>query len=66
MKGEHIVEKKYSARVISGIYTGMEGYIFGNKPNLYGNVMFYNIKESFPHRVCKRFEEIEILGEKKE
>jgi hypothetical protein len=56
-----IMEKKYAVKIISGKYKGMIGWTPYEKPNAYGNIMFYSNQGSYPYRVCISKTEFEYI-----
>ena len=57
------MRKKYAVKIISGKYKGMIGWTPFEKPNAYGNIMFYSDQGSYPYRVCVSKTEVEYIYE---
>ena len=55
------MEKKFAVKIIAGKYKGMTGWTPYEKPNVYGNIMFYSDKGSYPYRVCISKSEFEYI-----
>ena len=56
-----IMEKRYPVRIIRGKYKNMTGWTPYEKPNAYGNIMFYSDQGSYPYRVCVSKTEFEYI-----
>ena len=55
------MRKKYAVKIISGKYKGMIGWTPYEKPNKWGNIMFYSNQGSYPYRICVGKEDFEYL-----
>ena len=55
------MEKRYPVRIIRGKYKNMTGWTPYEKPNAYGNIMFYFDQGSYPYRVCISKTEFEYI-----